>query len=932
MQKRRKAQDVLVTLFCLTGAAVSLYLFFLDLNQTLRGLTEQPAGLIFFKNNTAQRRLANRVIWDRLRQGSPVYPGDMIRTAELSDAEIHLSGGDGQSASGKIMLAENTLIQIRIGRDGMEIDLAEGDIGFSSFGAGADDSAALVLTLGGSRIQLAQNSALNARTGGGGEGPVIQVIQGSAAVSSAEGVQDLAAGGLMAVDAGGAARGEPVVAVAAPQPGALFLQAKREAVEVPFSWRRINLAPDEPLALEFSNDRRFSRIAQTLIVSDDDARVALPLGNWYWRIGSFASGRVRVIYAPPPVLLTPAEGYGYRYRTRQPGVWFQWTQTEGAAGYILEAAASPDFAAPALAVQTGGSSLVSSQLGAGTWYWRVRPVFPGIYTGSVEASQTGSFRITQSGVLNAPGLLVPGAGGRITIAEDRGDCYFSWRSEVEAASYTIRIAANQDLRDPVISQTVRDNYYNYRKEERVLQAGRYYWGVFQTDSEGNVSPVSASRSFTALREAAVQRAIFPPDNYTIAESLLPEIAFTWKSNAPFEIRFQIAAEKDFARPVVDEPVTGESFRGRPLPPGTWYWRISAQGPASGEDAAADLGLQTPAKRFRVVPALPVPAMEQPGPGDQIVITGAEAAKFRWTPVEGAEYYRFRMYADMNHERLVYEQWNKEAALSVPVDNLEEGDYYWTLQADASERAAATRRTGQMGGGRFSLRKLTVLRLDAPENGAEIPGLRALREPTMLRWSTQEAVGRSRFILSRNPDPAAGRPVLEMPNPNRTVVLNRLAQGLYYWTIRAESADGLDISPKSPGYFRVLPIPLLPEAAERLPAHGYRIGPEEAREGRHIRFSWKAVAGANGYIFTLYREQDDGLRQIIRQGPEPRTSYFLEDIQRINRGNFVWQVEAVNLGRNGMVEQRGRPGKNQFQVDIPLPNRVQTEEPGILYGK
>jgi len=35
-------------------------------------------------------------------------------------------------------------------------------------------------------------------------------------------------------------------------------------------------------------------------------------------------------------------------------------------------------------------------LGDGTWYWRVKPVFPAAYTGSASYSQPAFFRIEQS--------------------------------------------------------------------------------------------------------------------------------------------------------------------------------------------------------------------------------------------------------------------------------------------------------------------------------------------------------------------------------------------------------------------------------------------------------------------------------------------------------------------------------------------------------
>lgn len=51
-------------------------------------LNEQPIATITLKYKTAQRKFMDRVDWNRLRQDSPVYNGDTIHTATLSEANI----------------------------------------------------------------------------------------------------------------------------------------------------------------------------------------------------------------------------------------------------------------------------------------------------------------------------------------------------------------------------------------------------------------------------------------------------------------------------------------------------------------------------------------------------------------------------------------------------------------------------------------------------------------------------------------------------------------------------------------------------------------------------------------------------------------------------------------------------------------------------
>jgi len=113
--------DFLVILLCLSGAGYSLNLFRLDLFQTLNDQNKTPIGTVSIKRNTVQRRMSDRVIWDRLVKESPVYPNDMIRVGDNSDADLHIGGNN-------ITINENTLLRLRYNKETGEfqIDLTVG--------------------------------------------------------------------------------------------------------------------------------------------------------------------------------------------------------------------------------------------------------------------------------------------------------------------------------------------------------------------------------------------------------------------------------------------------------------------------------------------------------------------------------------------------------------------------------------------------------------------------------------------------------------------------------------------------------------------------------------------------------------------------------------------------------------------------------------
>jgi hypothetical protein len=171
--------------------------------------------------------------------------------------------------------------------------------------------------------------------------------------------------------------------------------------------------------------------------------------------------------------------------------------------------------------------------------------------------------------------------------------------------------------------------------------------------------------------------------------------------------------------------------------------------------------------------------------------------------------------------------------------------------------------------------------------------------------------------------------VEITNPGRTVRVERLEEGLWYWTVEARGANGL-ISVAEPRQFRVLSVPLLPAPENLSPPGGYNLGIEQLKVQRSIDFSWSAVPGANSYTVTIFQQIDNRQRQVLQSARENRTSWTLDNLKDLSPGTFVWQVEALNRSQDGAILQRGRPGESTFVIDIPLP-AVQVNRPGVLYG-
>jgi hypothetical protein len=978
-----KIADILVSAVCLGGALCCLMFFQIDLNRTLSRLNEKPVGTVTWKYRAAQRRFIDRVLWDRLQRESPVYDGDSIRTAALSEAVVSFAGG------GVIDVAENTLIQIFVKNAAAVGEMAEGariDLFQGNVDADAGDRA-LVLAAGEYELTIASGGAAKVMAGNG-EHAEFRIRTGEASLSPGglrreeAAVRTMTAGAAFrtAGNSGDETAGTrtPLVTAATPPPGARLLAPTPEGLGVRFTWNTVNYGSGGDVTnagvtrLEAAYDRSFTRIAAALDLEGDggrEAQLKLAPGVYFWRVyapadsagvsntegvGNAALGgdasRLTILYTPPPGLIYPAEGSRHPWQSGGRLLRFRWIGPAAADAvlspgnalpltgdaaepdyYLLEAADNPGMTGDVIRVQTRGASAEVSLPAPGRWFWRVLAR----YGDAFLPSQTGSFEAAEDLGFTAPEPLTPLPGGTVNISPEGRDPAFSWRPGTGTA-YTIVISEHQDLSNPLITERVKENYYSYPVKAGLLGEGRYYWGVFVEDSGGNKSSLSPARPFTARAAETAPRAIFPPDNYTVAESLIQDIRFTWRSGVSSSLRIQIAGDPEFAALLVDEAVSGSAFQAGRLPPGTLYWRVAA----AGNDAQPRY---SGTNRLTVLAALPLPELAVPEGGASgvvneqqvVVVQPGKQILFRWGPVEGAQYYEFRLYDAQGESgemgKLIFSNSSlKDASIGMSMDSYKEGLYYWTVRPMAAEGALQSRLTGLMGKDQFILRKSGGLMLDYPPPGHAYSALDAQDRPGELRWSFLDTPRRTRFILSSNRN-LSGRPLMDIADPGGTIRLVPLPPGTYYWTIRGESGNGADIS-ASPSWFQVLATPSLAAAGNRQPPDNFVFGPEQLRGRRSITFSWNAVEGANAYIFTLEQEEEgQPSRRIAGSEPGPEQSYTLDNISLLTRGRFVWKVEPVYRNPDGSFIRRGTVGENRFTVDIPAIQRRDLEDMGTLYG-
>lgn len=908
------AAFVVAILLCLLGAAASAALFFLSFFRALDRLGEEPIAEITFKYRTAERKFIDRVVWDRLRQNSPVYNGDTIHTAEASEATVWFPDGS------SLELSEDTMAQVfRRGEDGRAAaDVSRG----IATAAAAAGGGGLLLSSRGVSVNVGAGSVVSASaptSEAGGSGSSFVVRSGSAGLS---GGGSISAG----ESVGGSGEVSRVLSVLSPLPSETLLGFGDGEREVGFSWNEAGRG--RRLRLTVASDRRFSRALRSVEVgSADGVSVNLPRGTWWWRLedaddpSSSCSGRLRIVQSPAPEPVVPVDGYEFRYRTRPPAVRFIWTEAEAASHYRVEVSGDEDFRTVALEKTTESPSLIISSLGEGRWWWRVTPYYPVNGAGFANTSRSGSFVISRSGELYAPPLVVPIDGDFVDKTSDRG-VTFSWRMDGEASGYRLRVSKNGDLSRPILERECAENYAVLPADiASTLEDGQYYWGVVLFDSEGNLSPRSDVRSFYAISGSVEQRTVFPPDGYEVWSPLLADLRFTWRTNVRLPLKIQAARDEAFSDVAFEGEAANGAFTGVSLGEGTWWWRIVA---GDGQLFSA-----TPGKRLVVVGESAAPRIVDPTEARRAIIRPGETYPFRWSAGGvAADWWRVRIHA-ADGRTLVDENFVTGGEFRVDMNGWDEGSYTWDVQGFSQETARTSRRTSRLSSSPFVLRKISPAELVSPADGAVIDGLTALDEPQTLVWSSAEPFSSAVLSLVR-----VGGAKREMRQTGFRQRLGPLFAGTYEWRVSARTMDDIDISSERPSRFTVLPIPPF-DASEKIEAVGGPVfGAKHFRKRRAIEFRWKAVPRASAYIVEVFDQQARRIASATLRGADS-TSWTLDDLSLLSRGDFSWTVRGVRLDgtKAGGVLIDGVPAAAKFSIDFAVsPGGGKRRDTGDIYGR
>ena len=938
---RFSLSDWVVTFLAGALSLLFLYLFFSDLNAVAGRGNETALGTIFFKRQTATRKSSDSQTWERLRNQSPVYSLDTLRTDENSEAVVDFD--DGLSLD----MLQNSMLKLTMRGQSANLDFQEGSITLR----GGDKSAPVFLGQNGGSVALSPDAQLVVTKTK--DTTSLELSQGSASVDDGQGKrQTLTPETAMDFsDKSGASTLRPVNLIPRyPEQGSRLLAPEKGKIAIKFVGQATHPLGSAAVKIQLSPASDFSTVAEYPAAREETAEkkeslyaaeVPLDSGTWYWRVAAgethSSTRQLSLSREAAPTLIQPPEGGDISYRRKEPQVRFSWTGSEHVAYWDIELAnGRPDFKTPTLRRRTTVSSLSLVGLKAGSWFWRVIPRYTGIPLVD-QAPMVGHFTVTQRAAMTALEPTIPVEGTLVQTQElTTKGLAFTWDPPAEATRY--ELSAYTSLApgtSPSVTFQTASPYKIISPQELgpLAAAGKSFWILRWFDEEGNVSPQGRARSLLALDGALALRPTYPPDGYRVADQYVTNTRFSWKSNLAARTVFQVSRTPEFKEIVWEAPVKAETALGSNWGRGTYYWRLSSY------NANGSVFIQTQARQIEVLEPFPAVLLTQPRPGAVFLLPENQDQTLVWPVVKDADYYQLTLFAAspgnaglsrVSYQASIEQTAGETVSFKLPLSEFPEGSYVVRIQAFAREKLMSTSVIGLYGDSPFAFKRLKFIKLLSPADGSRIDGLTARRLGVSLEWETANLPPNATVRLVRLPDgvDVARRSVTD----TSPLKIPRLNAGEYSWTVSG-SIEGFDVSARRPNRFTVLSIPKLPAARALEPADKSVYGPKDLRKMKGIEFTWQPVPQAEEYLFSLYQDTGSSMDtsppvfQTRSVGPK----VTLEKLGILHKGGYVWEVQARTLDSTGETERSGIPARSSFVIDLPVLEAPQTSHrAGILW--
>ena len=396
---------------------------------------------------------------------------------------------------------------------------------------------------------------------------------------------------------------------------------------------------------------------------------------------------------------------------------------------------------------------------------------------------------------------------------------FTWGAVTGATSYRIQASTSATFASTVINSTKSGTTHT---PATALADGLYYWRAQAKGADGIWGLWSAVWTVTVDTVKPAKPTLLSPVKDDLVTTNLP--SFDW-GDVPDAARYDLQVDNSsaFGSPEVVAAPTGSAYTvTTPLADGRYYWRVRAV------DLAGNVGSWSSAWTVWIdVDPAPAPTLVSPANGTP---TNDNTPTFTWGAVTGATSYRIQASTSATFASTVINS-TKSGTTHTPATALADGLYYWRAQAKGADG---------IWGLWSAVWTVTVDTVKPAKPTLLSPVKDDLVTTNLPSFDWGDVPDAARYDLQVDNSSAFGSPeVVAAPTGSAYTVTTPLADGRYYWRVRAVDLAG-NVGSWSSAWTVWIDVDPAPAPTLVSPANG------TPTNDNTPTFTWGAVTGVTSY--------------------------------------------------------------------------------------
>lgn len=688
--------DVIFFSVSLILLSVTLGALYLDYTRVVRRNITEQIGVIIFKQEVPERKYTAQSLWDGLKNNSPIYNHDTIRTSDKATALVKLHDGS------EVDLSPNSLVVLSVEDALTNVAVGAGNISAKSSGGS--------LRLVSDQVQaLLQDGEVNFSKDEDGNLMVVSDAIDFSLLSEGEQIE-LGENKVVEISKDGKPKVKEVSYVLQnPKNSDSFVTHKSQK-NIDFSWQAND---DASKTLLISTNPNFKRTQHQVKTKQNSVTLAVQSGIYFWKVkgeGESKYQKFQLFQDKLPKLLFPQNNETFRYISNKPLIKFGWQQSELTGVYKIQIFRDAKGSNQVLELTSRSHSIAIDSLTEGTYYWRVKNIYPNNFKADEIVSSMRKFVITKQKELDRPKIIQEKEKAVLTqkMLSQESPSFF-WQEDKNADHYKVEIALDKDFNNVVhVAQTE----YNFLRSPKSLKEGEYYWRVTAVSQEKESQ--ASKEEIIIVKKIGDIYNIYPEEKASFfAHENFP---FLWEDeNRESSFAVKISKTQNFEKieETLQSTISRASASKKFMPGSNYFWQVEAF------DKNGKLITKGPVSSFRIKGLDGVLELVSPQPNQTIDFAYANGIVFSWKRASDAQFYQFKIfYESEGKEKILYDE--ILTGNSFQTNNLtryRERDYFWGVTAMVKDKEGNYVNISETEKRKFTVvlsKKIRAPKLTAPE--------------------------------------------------------------------------------------------------------------------------------------------------------------------------------------------------------------------------